>query len=51
VFGTDGHSTAVVEALDAFFGTDKVSLTLDSRAPGVTDRTRTQPQCSRGGGV
>ena len=35
------HSTAVVEALDAFFGTDKVSLTLDSRAPGVTERTRT----------
>jgi hypothetical protein len=35
------HSTAVVEALDAFFGTDKVSLTLDSRAPGVTVRTRT----------
>jgi hypothetical protein len=27
------HSTAVVEALDAFFGTDKVSLTLTSRAP------------------
>lgn len=35
------HSTAVVGALDAFFGTDKVSLTLDSRAPGVTVRTRT----------
>jgi hypothetical protein len=35
------HSTAVVEALDAFFGTDKVSLTLTSRAPGVTVRTRT----------
>jgi hypothetical protein len=35
------HSTAVVEALDAFFGTDKVSFTLDSRAPGVTARTRT----------
>ena len=28
------HSTAVVKALDAFFGTDKVALTLDSRAPG-----------------
>jgi hypothetical protein len=35
------HSTAVVRALDAFFGTDQVRLTLDSRAPGVTDRTRT----------
>ena len=35
------HSTGVVEALDAFFGTDKVSLTLDSRAPGLTVRTRT----------
>jgi hypothetical protein len=35
------HSTAVVEALDAFFGTDKVHLTLDSRAPGVTEPTRT----------
>ena len=35
------HSTAVVRALDAFFGTDKVSLTLTSRAPGVTMRTHT----------
>ena len=35
------HSTAVVEALDAFFGTDDVTLTLTSRAPGVTERTRT----------
>jgi Pyridine nucleotide-disulphide oxidoreductase len=35
------HSTAVVEALDAFFGNDKVSLTLASHAPGVTARTRT----------
>jgi hypothetical protein len=35
------HSTAVVEALDAFFGTDKVSFTLDSRAPDVVARTRT----------
>jgi hypothetical protein len=35
------HSTAVVEALDAFFGTDRVSFTLTSRAPGVTVRTRT----------
>jgi hypothetical protein len=35
------HSTAVVNALDAFFGTDKVRFALDSRAPGVTDRTRT----------
>jgi hypothetical protein len=31
------HSTAVVEALDAFFGADKVPLTLDSR---VTNTTR-----------
>ena len=31
------HSTAVVEALDAFFGTDKVPFTLDSR---VTNTTR-----------
>ena len=35
------HSSAVVAALDAFFGTDKVTFTLDSRAPGVTTRTRT----------
>jgi hypothetical protein len=35
------HSTAVVKALDAFFGTDRVSITLTSRAPGVTMRTRT----------
>ncbi len=35
------HSTAVVKALDAFFGTDKVRFALDSRAPGVTERTRT----------
>jgi len=36
------HSTAVVEALDAFFGTDKVAFTLDSRAPGLTETTRTR---------
>jgi hypothetical protein len=35
------HSTAVAEALGAFFGTDKVRFALDSRAPGVADRTRT----------
>ncbi len=35
------HSTAVVEALDAFFGNDRVSLALTSRALGVTMRTRT----------
>jgi hypothetical protein len=35
------HSTAVVHALHAFFGTDRVSLTLTSRAPGVTMRTHT----------
>src|SRR6266536_2142994 len=36
------HSTAVVEALDAFFGTDKVAFTLDSLAPGLTEPTRTR---------
>ena len=35
------HSTAVVNALDSFFGSDKVRFALDSRAPGVTERTRT----------
>jgi hypothetical protein len=35
------HSGAVAGALDAFFGTDKVRFTLDSRAPGVTGTTRT----------
>ncbi len=30
------HSTAVVEALDAFFGTDKVPSSLDSRVTGTT---------------
>jgi hypothetical protein len=35
------HSTAVVTALDAFFGTDTVTFTLDSRAPLVTARVRT----------
>ena len=35
------HSTAVAGALDAFFGTDQVRFTLDSRAPGVTGTTRT----------
>ncbi len=30
------HSTAVVAALDAFFGTDRVPFTLDSRATGTT---------------
>jgi hypothetical protein len=34
------HSSAVVEALDAFFGADKVRFTLDSRAPSLTDATR-----------
>jgi hypothetical protein len=32
------HSTAVVTALDAFFGTDKVSMTLDSRVTHTTRR-------------
>jgi hypothetical protein len=36
------HSTAVANALDAFFGTDKVSLTLTSRAPGLADAARTR---------
>jgi hypothetical protein len=35
------HSSAVVRALDAFFGTDKVPFTLDSR---VTHTTRTYTQ-------
>jgi PAP2 superfamily len=30
------HSTAVVSALDAFFGTDRVPMTLDSRVTGTT---------------
>jgi hypothetical protein len=30
------HSSAVVEALDAFFGTDNVPFTLDSRVTGTT---------------
>jgi hypothetical protein len=34
------HSTAVVAALHAFFGTDQVNFTLDSRAPAVIDRSR-----------
>jgi hypothetical protein len=32
----------VVTALDAFFGTDTVSLTLDSRAPGLSEGARTR---------
>ena len=36
------HSTAVVTALDAFFGTDKVAFSLDSRAPGLTASARTR---------
>jgi hypothetical protein len=35
------HSTAVVKALDAFFGTDRVPFTLDSRTvPGAATTTR-----------
>src|SRR6266581_1633383 len=30
------HSSALAEALRAFFGTDKVTFTLDSRVPGAT---------------
>ena len=36
------HSTAVVTALDAFFGTDNVRFSLDSRAPGLTAGARTR---------
>ena len=36
------HSTGVVTALDAFFGTDKVAFTLDSRAPGLPTAARTR---------
>jgi hypothetical protein len=36
------HSTAVVEALDGFFGSDKVSLTLTSRAPTLPDAARSR---------
>jgi hypothetical protein len=32
----------VVTALDAFFGTDKVTLSLDSRAPGLPQAARTR---------
>jgi hypothetical protein len=35
-------STAIVEALDAFFGTDKVTVTLTSRAPGLPDAARSR---------
>ncbi len=34
------HSGAVVAALDAFFGTDKVPFSLDSRATGTTEAYR-----------
>ena len=34
------HSTAVVEALDGFFGGDKVRLTLTGRAPGLPNAAR-----------
>ena len=39
------HTGAVVTALEAFFGTDKIPFTLTSRAPGLTPaaRTRTYP--------
>ena len=36
------HSSAVVTALDAFFGTDKIAFSLDSRAPGLTQDARTR---------
>jgi hypothetical protein len=36
------HSAAVIAALDAFFGTDRVSLTLTSRAPGLPDTARSR---------
>ena len=34
------HTTAISEALQAFFGTERVSFTLDSRATGTTHRYR-----------
>jgi hypothetical protein len=34
------HSTAVVAALEMFFGTDKVGISLDSRAPALADAAR-----------
>jgi hypothetical protein len=45
------HSTAVVTALDAFFGTDKVTLTLDSRAPGLPESARTRTYARLHGAV
>jgi hypothetical protein len=36
------HTTAVVTALDSFFGTDKVRFSLDSRAPGLTGSALTR---------
>jgi hypothetical protein len=42
------HSTAVVNALDAFFGTDKVPFTLDSRITGTTPRLRAPPRRRQG---
>ena len=36
------HSSAVATALAAFFGTDKIAFTLDSRVPGATP-TREYP--------
>jgi hypothetical protein len=36
------HSTALVQALDAFFGTDRISITLTSRAAGLPDAARTR---------
>jgi hypothetical protein len=36
------HSSAVVAALDAFFGTDRVSFTLTSRAPSLPDAARVE---------
>ncbi len=42
------HSTAVVTALDAFFGTDKVPFSLDSRVDGDDARLRTPPRRRQG---
>ena len=36
------HSSAVVKALDTFFGTDTVQLTLTSRAPGLPEAARSR---------
>jgi len=34
------HSSAIIEGLAAFFGTDKISFSIDSDAPNVQQRVR-----------